>query len=120
MDGMRKTNMISSDELPSLRSKFMKTTSWVGLDFGERIWTVMVEMIVRMRRRMVVVEAIDVNQTKGVFGSLPPESKGKLLRLSPRDTIRYLNQLKESESSKLPVGQYPGVALMVFRGLPNH
>ncbi|KAC9268304.1 hypothetical protein E3N88_46070 [Mikania micrantha] len=33
------------------------------------------------------------------------ESKGELLRLSPRDTIRYLNRLKESESSKLPVGQ---------------
>ncbi|GKB43831.1 hypothetical protein Tco_0888773 [Tanacetum coccineum] len=35
-------------------------------------------------------------------GGRPPESKGELLRLSPRDTIRYLNRLKESESSKLP------------------
>nr|GFA29214.1 hypothetical protein [Tanacetum cinerariifolium] len=35
-------------------------------------------------------------------GGRPPESKGELLRLSPRDTIRYLNGLKESESLKLP------------------
>ncbi|GJR91579.1 hypothetical protein Tco_0215590 [Tanacetum coccineum] len=35
-------------------------------------------------------------------GGRPPESKGELLRLSPIDTIRYLNRLKESESSKLP------------------
>ncbi|KAI8022792.1 hypothetical protein LOK49_LG03G00154 [Camellia lanceoleosa] len=28
---------------------------------------------------------------------VPPESKGELLHLSPRDRIRYLNRLKESE-----------------------
>ncbi|GJS88735.1 hypothetical protein Tco_0771371 [Tanacetum coccineum] len=38
-------------------------------------------------------------------GGRPPELKGELLRLSPRDMIRYLNRLKESKSSKLPVGQ---------------
>ena len=32
----------------------------------------------------------------------PPESKGELLHLSPRDTIRYLNRLKESEEAATP------------------
>ena len=32
----------------------------------------------------------------------PPESKGELPHLSPRDTIRYLNRLKESEEAATP------------------
>ena len=32
----------------------------------------------------------------------PPESKRELLHLSPRDTIRYLNRLKESEEAATP------------------
>nr|GEY10696.1 altered inheritance of mitochondria protein [Tanacetum cinerariifolium] len=37
-------------------------------------------------------------------GGRPPESKGELMRLSSKDTIRYLDRLKESESLKFPVG----------------
>ncbi|KAK9113990.1 hypothetical protein Syun_020787 [Stephania yunnanensis] len=32
-------------------------------------------------------------------GEKPPELKGELMHLSPRDTIRYLNRLKESEDA---------------------
>jgi len=38
----------------------------------------------------------------------PPESKRELLHLSPRDTIRYLNRLKESEEAATPPAQPTG------------
>nr|GEV35322.1 hypothetical protein [Tanacetum cinerariifolium] len=53
-------------------------------------------------------------------GGRPPESKGELLRLSPRDTIRYLNRLKESESSKFPVDvSYPFSVKLMERMLKH-
>ncbi|ERN06700.1 hypothetical protein AMTR_s00058p00214320 [Amborella trichopoda] len=38
----------------------------------------------------------------------PPESKGELLHLSPRDTIWYLNRLKESEEAARLLSQPTG------------
>ncbi|RWR98328.1 hypothetical protein CKAN_02787000 [Cinnamomum micranthum f. kanehirae] len=42
----------------------------------------------------------------------PPESKGELLHLSPRDTIRYLNRLKESEEAATLPAQPTGKPLI--------
>ena len=42
----------------------------------------------------------------------PPESKRELLHLSPRDTIRYLNRLKESEEAPTLLAFFTGKPLL--------
>nr|GFA02467.1 hypothetical protein [Tanacetum cinerariifolium] len=56
-----------------------------------------------MKRVKGSVYVVTLSAFQSRSGGRPPESKGEILRLSPRDTIRYLNRLKESESSKFPV-----------------
>ncbi|GJV53701.1 hypothetical protein Tco_1449442 [Tanacetum coccineum] len=94
------------------RMMMMKKIDGLNNVKGKRKWQ---SMVVEMKIEEIVCSKKEV-PARGTFSGenrvcisqicgRPPELKGELMRLSSRDTIRYLNRPKESESSKFPVGQ---------------